>query len=89
MALTAEKQYLQKQILELNNLKESVKATEKKISVCDDEGEGVEKELLKAQEQYEKLKALKDNYRVRHLHHFSRIISFRIQRKSREENTTS
>lgn len=65
MALTAQKHYLQKQILELNNLKESVKAAEKKISVCDEEGEGVERELMKAQELYDRLKAIKDNYRVR------------------------
>lgn len=65
MALTAQKHYLQKQILELNNLKESVKAAEKKISVCDEEGEAVERELIKAQELYDRLKAIKDNYRVR------------------------
>lgn len=64
MALTAQKQFLQKQIQELNDLKESVKATERKIRACDDEGEAVEKELVKAKEQYEKLKKIKDNYRV-------------------------
>lgn len=64
LALTAQKQYLQRQIQELNGLKESVKSTERKISACDDEGEAVEKELKKAQEHYEKLRDIKDNYRV-------------------------
>lgn len=64
LALTAQKQYLQRQLFQLNNLKESVKATEKKIRACDEEGEAVEKELIKAQQLYEKLKQVKDNYRV-------------------------
>lgn len=69
LALTAQKQYLQRQILDLKNLKETVKATEKKISACDEEGEAVERELNKAQVLYEKLKSIKDNYRVRNITH--------------------
>lgn len=69
MALTAQKQYLQRQIIELNNLKDTVKATERKINACDDEGEAVEKELSKAQELFEKLRSIKDNYRVSSLLH--------------------
>lgn len=65
LALTAQKQFLQKQIQELNGLKDAVNSTERKISACDEEGEAVEKELLKAQEHYEKLKNIKDNYRVK------------------------
>lgn len=65
LALTAQKQFLQAQILELNNLKETIKATQKKINACDDESEEVEQQLQKAQDLYEKLKALKENYRVK------------------------
>lgn len=68
LALTAQKQFLQRQVQELNGLKESVKSAERKISACDEEGEAVEKELKKAQEHYEKLKNVKDNYQVSLLH---------------------
>lgn len=81
MALTAQKQFLQRQIQELNNLKESVKATERKISACDAEGEAVEKELSKAQEHYEKLKNIKDNYRVSFAIVFKLCLSFFLKSK--------
>lgn len=64
LALTAQKQYLQTQILQLAKLKEKISATEKKLSALDDESEKVERELDKVQEKYMKFKEIRENYRV-------------------------
>lgn len=64
LMLTTQKQYLQQQVIDLAKLRDRIKATEKKIDHLDDEAETAEKELEKAQEKYDEIKSLQENYRV-------------------------
>lgn len=64
LLLTAQKQYLQQQTIELNSLKATIANTEKKTDELDAEAENVEMELEKAQDKYNAVKELKENYKV-------------------------
>lgn len=62
--LNNHKQYLNKQVQELNKIKKVIKETEQKIAVMDDESDAVEESAYKAQLKSEEVSDLVKSYTV-------------------------
>lgn len=65
--MSTNKKYLQKQVQDLNTVKNNIQFKEQKIVELDKESFDVEREVDKVKEKYEEIVGLKENYKVKNL----------------------